>query len=157
MTDQFRRDSETGLSGKLTPFGAIRSIDMALLFSRLGTASFLLFQTHDNVLSTDRMDEFAAFLAANAYPLPATLAPLVVGTQIVMALLLLSGLLVRVVGLALMGMFFVALVTVHLNQPFNLWWPALALVQFGAVFAAAGGGVLGIDRCLEYRKKRIAS
>ena len=121
-------------------------MDVALLFARLGTASFLLFQTQDNVLSTDRMEEFAAFLAAHGYPLPSALAPLVVGVQVLMALLLLAGFMVRPVGLALMGMFIVALVTVHLQQPFNLWWPALALVQFGAIFAAAGGGTLGLDR-----------
>lgn len=146
MTDADASDRRDPIPHQPARSAMISPIDMALLFARLGTASFLLFQTQDNVLSTDRMEEFAAFLAAHGYPLPSTLAPLVVGVQVLMALLLLAGFMVRPVGLALMGMFIIALVTVHLQQPFNLWWPALALVQFGAIFATAGGGILGVDR-----------
>ncbi len=145
MTDKVAREHPVPIPGGPRLFRTIGSTDLALLFARLGTASFLIFQTHDNVLSQDRMEEFTGFLAGYGYPFPSALAPLVVWVQILMALLLIAGLLVRAVGHVLMGMFIVALLTVHIEQPFNLWWPALALVQFGAIFATAGGGRVGIS------------
>lgn len=139
--------------GEIVPAGASRGLastaepsDFALLLSRWGTAAFLIFQTQDNVLSAARMNEFALFLAAYDYPIPNVLAPVVVGVQVGIALTLLVGKFVRTAGIILMGMFLVALMTVHFSQSFNLWWPALALVQFGAIFAAMGGGNLGLDR-----------
>lgn len=145
MTDEVVREHPAPIPGGPSFSRTIGSTDLALLFARLGTAGFLIFQSHDNVLSQGRMEEFAGFLAGHGYPFPSAIAPLVVWVQILMALLLIAGFLVRAVGLVLMAMFIVALMTVHIEQPFNFWWPALALVQFGAIFAAAGGGRVGVS------------
>lgn len=123
--------------------------DLALLLSRLGLAAFLIFQIHDNVLDPTRMDEFAQFLEAYRFPVAALAAPLIVLAQAVIALLLALGLATRWAGMALSIMFVVGLAVVHLPEPFNLWWPALALVLLGAIHATIGAGRLSLDAIIE--------
>lgn len=123
--------------------------DLALLMSRLGLAAFLIFQVHDNILNPERMDEFAQFLEAYRFPFASLAAPLIVFAQAVIALSLALGLATRWMGIALSIMFVVGLGVVHLPEPFNFWWPALALVLLGAIHATVGAGGLSLDAVIE--------
>ena len=60
---------------KLQFDGAARHEDLALLALRVVTGLFLLYQSHDNVLSTARMDEFGDFMAQFGFWRPDILAP----------------------------------------------------------------------------------
>lgn len=123
----------------------------ALLALRWVTGIFLIHGVWDNIVSAERMAEFAGFLAANNFPLPALMAPLSVYAQFAIGVALLLGIVTRWVGLLLAFNFVVALVMVHWGQSFRLWWPAIALVAFGFLFAAMGGGRYALDHWLAGR------
>jgi uncharacterized membrane protein YphA (DoxX/SURF4 family) len=52
--------------------------DWGLLLLRLVTGAFLVYQSHDNVFSAARMDEFEKFLTQFDYVMPEVMAPLAV-------------------------------------------------------------------------------
>ena len=55
--------------------------DLGLLALRCATGAFLIFQSHDNVFSQERMQEFVKFLTQFGFPLPELMAPLSVYAQ----------------------------------------------------------------------------
>jgi putative oxidoreductase len=122
-----------------------RFSDLTLLGLRVLTGAFLVHETWDNVTSRARMDEFVQFLAQFGFPLPWLLAPLSVAVQFGCGALLIAGLLTRWAGLLVAANFTVAVLMVHLEEPFRGWWPALVLVFLGLHFAAAGSGKFGLD------------
>lgn len=119
--------------------------DLALLAARLATGAFLIDGVWDNVTIGARMAEFVAFMRAHDFPLPHLLAPFSVYTQLAAGFLLVLGLATRWAGLILVATFLVALWMVHWNQPLRDWWPALALVVLGLIFATRGGGRYALD------------
>ena len=131
----------------LTPLAAFG--DLGLLLLRLVTGAFLIWQSHDNVFSAARMQEFAGFLSQHGFPAPALLAPLCVWAQFVCGILLVLGLLTRWAGLVITFAFVVACVMVHWTQDFPGWWPALILVFLGLLFATLGAGRYAIDHRLQ--------
>ena len=48
--------------------GNARFADLGLLLLRCATGVFLIYQSHDNVFSAARMDEFVKFLAQFGFP-----------------------------------------------------------------------------------------
>ena len=58
----------------LTPLA--RFADLGLLLLRWVTGAFLVYQSHDNILSAERMAEFEKFLVQFNFPLPGLMAPL---------------------------------------------------------------------------------
>jgi len=133
----------------LTPLA--RFGDLALLLLRWVTGAFLIWQSHDNVLSAARMDEFAAFLAHHRFPLPSLMAPLCVWAQFLCGLLFVLGLLTRWAGLVTAFVFVVACYMVHWPQDFPGWWPALILVFLGLLFGTLGPGRYSLDERLLQR------
>ncbi|WP_439569576.1 DoxX family protein [Sphingopyxis sp.] len=129
--------------------GLARFGDLSLLGLRLMTGAFLVNGVWDNIVSGERMDEFAVFLARHGFPLAELAAPLSVGVQFVCGVCLLLGLATRAAGLLCSLNFVIALVMVHWNEDFRGWWPALTLVGIGAIFATHGSGRIGIDRFFE--------
>jgi putative oxidoreductase len=127
----------------LTPLA--RFTDLALLLLRWVTGAFLIYQSHDNIFSAERMLEFEKFLTQFGFAAPHLMAPLSVYAQFICAILFILGLLTRWAGLVTTFNFIVAVWMVHLPQPFVLWWPALVLVFLGILFATAGAGRYSID------------
>ncbi len=119
--------------------------DIALLLLRAVTGAFLVYQSHDNVLSAARMEEFERFLAGFHFPAPSLMAPLCVWAQMLCGLGFLLGLFTRWAGIVTLFMFVVAVWMVHWSQDFAGWWPALVLVFLGLLFATRGGGRYALD------------
>ena len=125
--------------------GASRFEDAALLALRVVTGLFLIYQSHDNVLSAARMDEFEAFMAQFGFWRPDILAPFAIFSQVAAGIGFILGLFVRPLGLITAIQFVVAVWMVHWSQPFDGWWPAAILVFLGLYFLARGAGRYGLD------------
>lgn len=126
--------------------------DLALLALRLFVGAFLIYGVWDNIVSTERMQEFETFLRGLNCPWPAVAAPLSVWVQFLIGLMLIPGLAVRWAGLLLAVNFIVA---VALLAPAgagirDLYDPAI-LVFVGFILAAGGGGRLSLDARLGAR------
>lgn len=122
-----------------------------LLAVRIATGAFLIHGVWDNIVSTERMQEFVGFLAAHDFPLPHLMAPLSVYAQLLCGIALIIGLATRWAGLVLAFNFIVAVAMVHLGESFRGIWPAAVLVVFGFIFATIGAGRASIDALLERR------
>ena len=133
----------------LTPLARLG--DVGLLLLRLVTGAFLVYQSHDNVLSAERMDEFEKFLAQFRFPAPELMAPLCVYAQFLCGIAFALGLLTRWAGLITAFTFVVAVWMVHWTQDFPGWWPALILVFLGLLFATQGAGRYSIDAFIQRR------
>jgi putative oxidoreductase len=141
-----------GLLRKLSMERAGRFEDEALLALRLVTGLFLIYQSHDNVLSAVRMDEFEAFMAQFGFWRPEILAPFAIFWQVAAGIGFILGLFVRPLGLITAIQFVVAVWMVHWSQTFDGWWPAAILVFLGLYFAARGGGRYALDRFMAGRR-----
>ena len=125
--------------------------DMGLLLLRWVTGAFLIYQSHDNVLSSARMDEFVQFLTQFGFVLPDLAAPFAVWCQFIAGIGFILGLFTRWLGLITMIQFIIACWMVHWPQDFAGWWPALILVFLGLYFAVRGSGRYALDPLLERR------
>ena len=128
--------------------------DVGLLLLRLVTGAFLGYQSHDNVISAERMEEFERFLIQFNFVMPELMAPLAVWAQFVCGILFILGLLTRWAGIVTTFVFIIAVWTVHWTQDFPGWWPALVLVFIGFLFATVGAGRYAVDHMLERRNHR---
>lgn len=131
--------------------GAGRFEDAALAALRIVTGLFLLYQSHDNVLSAERMEEFKAFMASFGFWRPHLLAPFAIFWQVAAGIGFILGLLVRPLGLITAIQFAVALWMVHWSQDYAAWWPAAILIFLGLYFAARGTGRYGLDSLVRKR------
>ena len=121
----------------LTPLAALG--DLGLLLLRFVTGAFLIYQSHDNIFSAERMDEFIAFLTQFNFIMPELMAPLCVWAQFLCGIFFVVGLLTRWAGLITTFVFIV-------------WWPALILVFLGILFATLGAGRYSVDQILARRR-----
>ena len=126
--------------------------DLGLLLLRFVTGAFLIYQSHDNIFSAERMDEFVLFLTQFNFIMPKVVAPLCVWAQFICGIAFVLGLLTRWAGLVTTFVFIVAVWMVHWPQDFQGWWPALILVFLGILFATLGAGRYSIDHILEARR-----
>jgi uncharacterized membrane protein YphA (DoxX/SURF4 family) len=136
----------------LTPLA--RFSDLALLLLRWVTGVFLIYQSHDNIISAARMEEFEKFLIQFDFPLPELMAPLCVYAQFLCGIAFVLGCLTRWAGLLTVFIFIIAVWMVHWPQGFVGWWPALILVFLGLLFASQGAGRYSIDHRIERRDDR---
>jgi putative oxidoreductase len=125
--------------------GNARFADFGLLLLRLGTGAFLIYQSHDNVLSAARMDEFVKFLTQFKFVLPEIMAPLSVYAQLIAGIGFILGLFTRWLGLITAFNFAVAVWMVHWNDPVPGIWPAAILIFLGLYFGLRGSGRYGLD------------
>ena len=133
----------------LTPLARLG--DLGLLLLRWVTGAFLVYQSHDNIFSAARMDEFVRFLDQFHFPMPGFLAPLCVWAQFLCGIAFILGLATRWAGLVTTFVFIVAVWMVHWPQDFPGWWPALILVFLGILFATLGAGRYALDEWIERR------
>ena len=134
--------------------GNARHADLGLQLLRCVTGAFLIYQSHDNVLSAARMDEFEKFLTQFGFPMPELMAPLSVYAQFAAGIAFILGLLTRWAGLITAFNFTVAVYMVHWNDPVPGIWPAAILVFLGLYFGLRGSGRYGLDPLLEGRSRR---
>ena len=134
--------------------GNARFADFGLLLLRVATGAFLVYQSHDNVFSAARMDEFVKFLAQFGFPAPELLAPLSVYAQFAAGVGFILGLFTRWLGLITCVNFIVAVYMVHWNDPVPGIWPAAILIFLGLYFGLRGSGRFGIDALFESRARR---
>ncbi len=136
--------------------GNERFADFGLLLLRVVTGAFLIYQSHDNVFSAARIDEFVKFLVQFNFIMPELLAPLSVYAQFVAGIGFALGLFTRWLGLITMVNFIIACWMVHWAQDFAGWWPALILVVLGLYFGLRGAGHYSIDAVIERRNSVAA-
>lgn len=122
-----------------------RFSDLALLAARIAVGAFLVWGVWDNIVSAERMAEFAAFLQHFGFPWPSVLAPVSVWVQFACGIAFMLGLLTRWAGLLCAATFIIALIMVDAQSGVRAAWPATALVLFGLYFATAGAGRLALD------------
>ena len=129
--------------------GNARFADLGLLLLRCATGVFLIYQSHDNILSAARMDEFVKFLAHFGFPAPELMAPLSVYFQFAAGIGFILGLFTRWLGLITCFQFILAVWMVHAPDPFPTWWPALVLIFLGLYFGLRGSGRYVLDAMFE--------
>jgi putative oxidoreductase len=134
--------------------GNARYADLGLLLLRCVTGAFLIYQSHDNVLSAARMDEFEKFMVQFNFVMPELMAPLSVYWQFAAGIGLILGLFTRWLGLITAFNFVVAVWMVHWNDPVTGVWPAAILIFLGLYFGLRGSGRYGLDPLLEGRRGR---
>lgn len=127
-----------------------RFADLGLLLLRCATGVFLIYQSHDNIFSAARMDEFVKFLGHFGFPAPELMAPLSVYFQFAAGIGFILGLFTRWLGLITCFQFILAVWMVHSPDPFPTWWPALVLIFLGLYFGLRGSGRYGFDALFEW-------
>ena len=129
---------------------------LALLLLRLYLGGFLIWGVWDNIVSPERMAEFARFLAVIGSPAPELAAPVSVWAQFLVGVLLITGLLTRRAGLLLAANFTVAVVLIGTTQDVfadvtrELFGPMMCVLA-GLVLATHGPGPLSLDSRLTGR------
>ncbi|HEX8442455.1 MAG TPA: DoxX family protein [Allosphingosinicella sp.] len=135
----------------LTPLAQLG--DLGLFLLRCVTGAFLIYQSHDNIISAARMDEFVKFLVQFNFWAPELMAPLSVWWQFIAGIGFIIGLLTRWLGLITAFNFIVAVWMVHWSQDFAGWWPALILAFLGLLFATLGPGRYALDSWIAKRAR----
>ena len=122
-----------------------RHREIAPLLLRLFLAFVLIYGTQDNVFSSARMLEFRDFLAANGFPWPLASAYLSAYAQLITGILLAFGLFTRAAAAVVVVNFVVALLMVHVGQPFNANIAPLAMLVGGLFFVIYGAPRYSLD------------
>lgn len=125
----------------------------ALLALRLYLGGFLIWGVWDNIVSAERMAEFAGFLAGMNCPWPTVAAPVSVWIQLACGLLLIPGLLTRWAGLFVGLNFLVAVVLIGGagGDARAVYEPAITAL-IGLVLMTGGGGRYAVDALLRERR-----
>ena len=131
--------------------GLERFADIGLLLLRLAAGAFLIYQSHDNVFSAERMQEFVKFLTQFGFSYPELMAPLSVYAQFAAGIAFVLGLFTRWFGLITAFNFIVAVWMVHWADPVPGIWPAAILIFLGLYFGLRGSGRYGLDAWMERR------
>lgn len=122
--------------------------DLTWLLLRIVIGCFLIWGVWDNVMSPERMAEFARFLSAHGFVLPELMAPLSVYVQLGCGIGILAGLATRPAGLVCALNFIVALVMVDAALGPRGAFPSTMLIVTGLMLAVHGGGAFSLDRVL---------
>jgi putative oxidoreductase len=124
------------------------------IFLRLLVGSFIIWGVQDNILSYERMEEFAAFLAERNVPFPLFSAFLSVYVQVICGISILLGAWIRLTSIPLIINFIAAIIIAHLGDTFQGMFPALMMLASGLFFLFEGAGKLSVDEMLERRKEQ---
>jgi putative oxidoreductase len=127
------------------------------IFLRLVIGSFIIWGVQDNIFNYERMEEFAAFLAARNVPYPLFSAFLSVYVQFICGVSILLGAWVRLTSIPLIINFIAAIIIAHLGDSFRNMLPALMMLASCFFFLFNGAGKLSVDEMLESRMRRNAA
>ena len=128
-----------------------RGADAALLLVRVTLGAFLIYGVWDNIVSAERMAEFAGFLAKFGFPAPGVMAPLSVWAQFLCGVAFILGVATRWAGLVCAFNFIVAIAMVDHLGGVRASFPSACLVVVGLYLATHGAGRLAIDNLLARR------
>ena len=122
--------------------------DIGILLLRIFIGLRLVYGVIDNIISWQKMMEFASFLESHHFPLPITSAVLSVIVQFVGGLCILIGYKIRTASVVLVLNFIVAIVFVHIksNDAIEGMTPALAMLFGNMTLFFTGGGRLSITK-----------
>ena len=140
----------------IAPPGLSRLADATLLLLRLYLGGFLIWGVWDNIVSPERMAEFAGFLTAIGSPMPDLAAPVSVWAQFLVGVLLIPGFLTRWAGLLLALNFLVAVALIGTTQGLfadvtrELFGPMMCVLA-GLTVATHGPGRYSLDARLPPR------
>jgi putative oxidoreductase len=126
--------------------------DASALLMRLIVGGFLIYGVWDNIVSPERMAEFAGFLEKFRFPFPELMAPLSVWAQFAIGVSFILGLLTRWSGLLCAIHFVIAIVMVDRLAGIRASFPAAALVVIGLHLATAGPGRIALDAMMRRRR-----
>ena len=134
----------------IAPQGLSRLSDAALLLLRLYLGGFLVWGVWDNIVSPERMAEFAGFLTAVGAPMSDLAAPVSVWAQFLVGVLLIPGFLTRWAGLLLAVNFLVAVALIGTSDGIfpdvtrELFGPMMCVLA-GLLLATHGAGSISVD------------
>lgn len=126
------------------------------LFIRLIIGFHLIYGTQDNIFSYARMEEFAAFLSAHKVPLPLFAAFVSAYAQFICGILFIFGALTRYAALVMIINFIVAVLLVHMGDPYPSKFPALMMLAASCFLFLHGPGSLSLDGLRARRAKQDA-
>jgi putative oxidoreductase len=116
--------------------------------------AFLIHGVWDNIVSAERMTEFAGFVRLHGFEAPEFMAPLSVYAQFVVGVSFILGLGVRWAGLVCAFNFAVAVAMVYAKLGVRGAFPATALILFGLLLATMGAGRWSVDRLITETRRR---
>ena len=120
--------------------------DIGLLALRIFIGARIIYGSFDNIISWDKMMEFAIFLKANNFPTPVFCAVISVYAQFICACLILIGYKTRLAAAILVFNFIVAIIGVHLKDSIEGMTPALAMLFISTALLFLGGGKWAVEK-----------
>lgn len=120
--------------------------DHSLLLVRIAFGIRLIWGTQDNILSMERMQEFARFLETNDFPFPMISAFTSVYLQFAAGLCWILGVWVRTSSLIMALNFIVAILMVHLGDAYINTAPAIHLLVVSTYLLCFGPGKFTLSR-----------
>jgi len=122
--------------------------DIGVFLLRIFVGLRLLWGVIDNIISWEKMMEFASFLEAHHFPLPTVSAIFSVTVQFICGLLVLIGFKIRIASIILALNFIIALLFVHIKSGDTVegMTPALAMLFGSLTFIFTGAGKISIDK-----------
>ncbi|HEV7607077.1 MAG TPA: DoxX family protein [Steroidobacteraceae bacterium] len=127
---------------------AQRFSDFALLLLRVFVGVFLIWSVWDNVASSERMHEYAAFLGKHHFQSPEILAPVSVYLQLAIGAGYILGLFTRWAGIFCVLHFVIAIALVDRFGGMRGIFPSGCLVAIGLYLATHGAGRFSVDAAL---------
>jgi putative oxidoreductase len=127
---------------------AQRFSDFALLLLRVFVGLFLIWSVWDSVASSERMHDFAAFLAKHKFPSPEILAPVSLYLRLAIGLGFILGLFTRWAAIFCVVHFAIAIALVDRFGGMSGIFPSGCLVVMGLYLATHGAGRFSIDATL---------
>lgn len=125
---------------------------LGLLLFRIFMGGRIFLGVWDNVVSSEKMAEFAQFLAGYNVPYPTLAAPLSVYAQMICGLLILIGLQTRFVASLMMINFLVAFFLVDIHLSLEAMTPALAMLFGSFLLIFEGAGRFSLDEVLNRKE-----
>lgn len=112
---------------------------------RLTVGFHLIYGTQDNIFSWERMLEFRDFLELFGAPLPLVSAVTSVYAQFICGILFILGWKLKIASIIMIFNFIVAILLVHLNDPYPNIYPAISMLAGAMFLVMHGGGKTSID------------
>lgn len=119
--------------------------DHALLLLRVVVGAFLIWGVWDNIVSSERMQEFVDFLTKFQFPAPAFMARLSVWVQFFVGVAVVFGIATRWAGILCAINFIVAIAMVDRFAGLRGAFPSMCLVLIGLYLATYGAGRFSVD------------
>lgn len=127
---------------------------LGLLFFRIFMGVRIFLGVWDNVIDSNKMAEFAGFLAKYHVPIPNFAAPLSVYAQMICGLLIILGFQTRFVAFIMMINFLVAFFVVDIHLSLEQMTPALAMLFGSFLLIFEGAGKYSLDEMFKKSKER---